>query len=105
MRLLISIACVFIMLSGCDTSKSVNQIKVSNSDELNNAIKDSKPGDDIVLTNGVWKDVKIKFRGKGTKDKPITLRAETAGKVSIEGQSYLKFGGEYLISFGDDIMS
>ena len=54
----------------------------------------------LFLANGVWKDVQIKFRGKGTKDKPITLRAETAGEVTIEGESYLKFGGEYLVVEG-----
>ncbi|QXP60147.1 chondroitinase-B domain-containing protein [Olleya sp. HaHaR_3_96] len=73
---------------------------VSNIEALNNAIKDAKPGDNIVLANGTYKDFEIKFRGKGTEDNPITLKAETAGKVSIEGQSYLKFGGEYLVVEG-----
>ena len=73
---------------------------VSNIADLNNAIKDAKPGDNIVLANGTYTDFEIKFRGKGTKDNPITLKAETNGKVSIEGQSYLKFGGEYLVVEG-----
>ncbi len=68
--------------------------------ELNEAIKNAKPGDEIVLKNGVWKDVEIKFRGDGSKERPIVLRAETAGKVSIEGKSYLKFGGSYLVVDG-----
>lgn len=73
-----------------------NLIVVSDLAELNEIIKKAEPGDNIALKNGVWKDVQIKFRGKGTKEKPITLKAQTAGKVTIEGQSYLKFGGEYL---------
>ena len=73
---------------------------VSNIADLNDAIKDAKPGDNIVLANGTYTDFEIKFRGKGTKDNPITLKAETNGKVSIEGQSYLKFGGEYLVVEG-----
>ncbi|GGD27434.1 hypothetical protein GCM10011368_31830 [Hyunsoonleella pacifica] len=64
--------------------------------ELETSIKNAKPGDYIIMSNGVWKDVEIKFRGKGTKEKPITLRAETPGEVTVEGKSYLKFGGEYL---------
>ncbi len=68
--------------------------------ELNEAIKNAKPGDEIVLKNGVWKDVEIKFRGDGSKEMPIVLRAETPGKVSIEGKSYLKFGGSYLVVDG-----
>ena len=88
----------FIILSCKENSNS--SIKISNNEELKEAISNAKPGDDIVLANGVWKDIQIKFRGKGTKDKPITLRAETAGEVTIEGESYLKFGGEYLVVEG-----
>ncbi|WP_298367475.1 chondroitinase-B domain-containing protein [uncultured Lutibacter sp.] len=75
---------------------STNLKNVKNSDELNAAIKEAKPGDEIVLANGVWKDVEIEFIGKGTKDLPIVLKAETEGEVFIEGVSNLKFGGEYL---------
>ena len=74
-----------------------NTIKVSNINELNKAIKNSNPGDQIVMANGIWKDVEIKFYGKGTKEKPITLIAEEAGKVNIEGVSNLKIGGSYLV--------
>jgi poly(beta-D-mannuronate) lyase len=69
---------------------------VSNIDELNKAIKDAKPGDDIVLKDGTYKDVKIKFVGEGEKENPITLRAETSGKVYIEGVSNLAISGNYL---------
>ncbi|MDC0177728.1 alginate lyase, partial [Polaribacter sp.] len=72
----------------------------NNSDELYKAIDSGEAGDQIILANGIWRDVQIKFRGKGTKDNPITLKAETAGKVTIEGESYLKFGGEYLVVEG-----
>ncbi len=33
----------------------------------------------------------------GTKERLITLRAETPGNVFIEGNSYLHLGGEYLM--------
>ena len=87
---------LFLLLISCNKN-TTHTILVSNSSELNGAIKNGKPGDDIVLKNGVWKDVAIQFRGKGTKENPITIAAETAGKVSLEGKSYLKFGGEYLV--------
>ena len=73
---------------------------VKNIEELNNAIEEAEPGDEIVMTNGVWKDVQIKFHGMGSEKKPITLRAETRGKVMIEGASNLKLGGEYLVVDG-----
>jgi poly(beta-D-mannuronate) lyase len=92
---------LLITILSCNDQTRIESIQlVSNTDELNEAIKNAKPGRDIVLANGVWKDVKIKFRAKGTEDNPITLKAETPGKVSIEGQSYLKFGGEYLVVEG-----
>jgi len=90
---------LIILLISC-TSSNDDSFFVNNEKELENAISNAKPGDNIVLKDGIWKDVQIKFRGKGTKDNPITLKAETAGKVTIEGESYLKFGGEYLVVEG-----
>ncbi len=95
------IAVLFLLLACSEKSSlNANNIMVNNPDELTRAIDSAKAGDNIVLANGVWKDVQIKFRGKGTKDKPITIQAETPGKVTIEGESYLKFGGEYLVVEG-----
>lgn len=75
-----------------------NQIfKVENADDLKKAIDSAKPGSEIILSDGVWKDIQIEFAAEGTKDAPITLKAETPGKVSLEGQSSLKLAGEYLI--------
>jgi len=76
--------------------REVNPIKVSNAEELNAAIKNAVPGTEIVLANGIWKDIQIKFFGIGTKEAPIVLRAETPGKVTVEGISDLKIGGKYL---------
>ena len=100
MKKVLLLSLVLLLFCCKQESKVSNTIKVTTQDELNNAIKNSNAGDEIVLSNGVWKDVQIKFRAKGTKDNPITLKAETAGEVTIEGQSYLKFGGEYLVAEG-----
>ncbi len=98
-RNILFISLIFLM-AACqnETSTSSNTAgkKVSNAAELNDAIANASAGDNIILTNGVWKDVQINFTGKGTKAKPITLRAETPGEVFMEGQSCLKLAGEYL---------
>ncbi|MDN3641793.1 chondroitinase-B domain-containing protein [Lutimonas halocynthiae] len=73
---------------------------VSDNEALTAALNNAKPGDEIVMADGIWKDVQIKFTSHGTEENPITLRAETPGKVFIEGKSDLKFGGEYLIASG-----
>ncbi len=97
MKKFITIAfCLFVLL-GCDKPISTKTIKVSDVVTLKDAIKNCKAGDEIVMINGVWKDVQIEFLGNGTEENPIVLRAETAGKVTIEGASNLKLGGSYLV--------
>lgn len=87
---------VVFMLFSFEKKESGNSIKVKNHEELKSAIKNAVAGDEIVLANGVWKDIQIKFYGKGTKKAPIVLRAETLGKVTIEGVSDVKIAGTYL---------
>jgi poly(beta-D-mannuronate) lyase len=87
-----------LLLFSC--TENTNSIHVKDIATLNKAIEHAAPGDEIVLANGVWKDAQINFFGMGTKEKPITLRAETSGSVFIEGQSYLQLGGEHLIVDG-----
>ena len=105
-----------LLLGGCNepaqktasTSESVQDtqaqkkmdILVSNESELKKAIKDAKAGDNIILKNGTYTDINIKFYGEGTEKQPITLKAETFGKVFIEGVSDLKLGGKYLVVEG-----
>ncbi len=100
MKKTIFILSLVLLLVACKQQVAINTINVTNIEELNTAIENSKAGDRIVLANGVWKDVEIKFRGQGTLENPIILSAETAGKVSIEGESYLKLGGQFLVVEG-----
>lgn len=85
------------MLYGCNNSMVSKSIPVNDIEALKEAIKNSKPGDDIVMANGIWKDVQIEFSGHGTESKPIVLRAQTPGQATIEGISNLKIGGQYLV--------
>lgn len=81
-------------------NSSFAQLIVENKESLNRAIKGAKAGDIILLKNGTWTNVEIKFKGKGEEQKPIILKAETNGKVYLEGQSYINISGEYLIVEG-----
>ncbi len=96
---LLALAAVTILIS-CETKKTREEMLVSNADELNEAISNARPGTEIVLANGTWEDIQIRFVAKGTKEQPISLRAETPGKVVIQGKSDLKLGGEYLVVDG-----
>ncbi len=75
---------------------SAKNYKVNTITELNSKIKNAQPGDCIIMANGVWNNVQIVFKAKGTEKKHISLIAETAGKVQIEGISNLSISGEYL---------
>jgi poly(beta-D-mannuronate) lyase len=92
--------CMILLLFSCKEKLHKKIIYVNDSTELNKVIAKVVPGDEIVLKNGVWNNVEINFYALGTKENPITLRAETAGKVFIEGASYLHLGGNYLIVDG-----
>jgi poly(beta-D-mannuronate) lyase len=74
--------------------------KVTTTEEIKAALKQAKPGDNIVLADGKWTDAKIVFEAKGTKENPITLRAETPGNVIIDGASNLRIAGKYLVVDG-----
>jgi len=93
--------CSFILLFlSSNLAVKAQGLLVSDNESLEVALNNAKPGDEIIMTNGIWKDVQIKFTAQGTEENPITLRAETPGKVFLEGKSDLKFGGEYLIASG-----
>ena len=79
----------------CNTENS-NVVLVTNQQELKEAIQNAKAGDDIIMKNGTYADVEIKFTGEGTENSPIKLRAETPGEVFIEGTSSLEISGNYL---------
>nr|WP_276391051.1 chondroitinase-B domain-containing protein [Eudoraea chungangensis] len=87
---------IILLLFSCDNKQGSKSIYVKDITELNSAIDNATPGTEIVMANGYWKDVEIRLLGYGTKQAPITLKAETPGKVFIVGQSDLKLGGEYL---------
>ncbi len=99
MKNILYFSLAFLLLFSCDeasVSSSISGNKVSDNAALLNAIKEAKPGDNIVMGNGEWNDLEIKFNASGTENKPITLQAETPGKVLIQGKSNLQLGGDYI---------
>ena len=106
-------ACIGLLFSGlafCSNAKSMNivqqgnavskEILVSNSVELNSAIASAKPGTVIVMKEGVWTDVVINFNAIANSTESITLRAQTPGKVILNGGSKLIFSKPNLVVEG-----
>jgi poly(beta-D-mannuronate) lyase len=74
--------------------------KVSSVSDSTNAAARAQPGDVLVMKDGILTDQPVVFRARGTADKPITLRAATAGKVILTGKSSLTIDGEHLVVSG-----
>ena len=98
---------VFLSISLCvsvanlfSQEKSTNQQFVSTVNELNAAIASAKPGQTIVMKNGIWKNAVIDFNSKATAADPVTLCAQTPGKVILRGNSMLTFSKPNLIVDG-----
>jgi len=87
---------LFLLCFSCVEDVQISSNLVKSNQELYDAIKKAQPGDNIIMANGVWKDVEIKFIGEGEEGNPISIQAETPGEVFIEGVSNLAISGSYL---------
>ncbi len=59
-----------------------------------------RPGDRLVLADGVWRDFRVDFFAEGQEGAPITLAAQTPGKVILSGRSSLRLAGSHLVVTG-----
>lgn len=93
---------LMIVLLSCsqedNTEPALNLVR--NIEQFDEAVSKLKPGDKLVMANGTWVDVELRFKGEGTPDQPIQLMAEEPGKVIITGQSNLGIAGSHLVVSG-----
>ncbi len=87
------------MLCVSGVSLSAAEYKVSLGD-VAKTLKSAQAGDRIIINNGTYNDMELKWMGKGTEKKPVTISAESAGGVKISGASYLRLAGEWLVVEG-----
>ena len=73
---------------------------VRDADRFHERIADAQPGDVLVLARGTWHDVDLVAKAEGTAERPITVRAEEPGQVTLTGNSRLRIGGSYLVVEG-----
>ena len=76
------------------------EVRVASQREYREAVKHLQPGDTIVLANGEWEDFEVLFVGAGKAGQPITLTAETKGRVLLTGRSNLRLAGAHLVVSG-----
>jgi poly(beta-D-mannuronate) lyase len=89
--------CLVFFFSSISQAK---EYKVTTQLEYVDAVEQLQPGDTVVLADGQWPNFEIDFTGVGTADKPITLTAQTKGKVIVTGRSNLHLAGKYLVVSG-----
>ena len=65
-------------------------------DEVARVLATAGPGDRIIMKNGVYCDLELKWSGRGAENRPVRIEAETPGGVVIEGGSTLRLAGEWL---------
>ena len=73
---------------------------VHNAAEISTAVGQSQAGDTITMADGTWTNQNITFNDTGTAAKPITLRAQTPGRVLLNGTSKISIGGDFTVVDG-----
>src|SRR4051794_13774726 len=66
--------------SACLVSSNLTAAEhpVSSASEISKVAPELKPGDALVLKDGIWKDQIITLEARGTARNPVALRAQTA---------------------------
>lgn len=98
-KLAITVAIV-LFLTACLNSQNKQVYFVDSPNAYNRLAGTLKAGDKVILKNGVWTDFEILLEGEGTLEEPITLTAETKGKVFLSGNSNLRLAGKHLVVSG-----
>lgn len=101
MALVLSVGChdAFSIPAPKPVSKPAEGL-VSDLASFKTALKSAVPGTEIVWADGEYEGVVLKMIAEGTSDAPITLRAQTPGKVVFKGVSSITLQGSWLVAEG-----
>ena len=68
---------------------------------FNRRAKTLKPGDELVVRNGVYTGwAAALVEGKGTAEKPVVIRPETPGGVIFRGRTHVRLTGRHIVFKG-----
>ncbi len=85
-----------LLICGFHVSSNGNTYRAADANAFNQLSQQLKAGDSIILLNGIWKDAVLVITASGTESDPIIIVAETPGKLTLEGTSCLRLGGNYI---------
>src|SRR6476661_9091518 len=67
---------------------------------LGSTVREARPGDVVVMADGVWRDVDLVLEASATPENPVTVRAQTRGKVIVSGRSQVRIAGTGVVVDG-----
>ena len=65
--------------------------------EVEKVLESAAPGDTIAVSPGTYRDLSMKWEGRGTAEAPIVVTAEIPGGTVITGSSVLNICGSHLV--------
>jgi len=78
-----------------------NDVVITPDSDLEEINKTIVAGDNLILTDGVWKDAELLFESlPGTEASPIHIRPQNSGKVIFTGETTLRLSGSYVVLSG-----
>jgi len=81
-------------------SALAEEYRVDNPARLQEIADALEPGDSLILGSGYWPDVQLVLRNEGTREAPITIRAETPGSAVLSGATHIAIGGSHIVVEG-----
>ncbi|MEV4891861.1 polysaccharide lyase 6 family protein [Nonomuraea sp. NPDC055795] len=79
---------------------SASEVLVANPAELTKALAEASPGDTIVMADGTWENAFLDLSAATAPGRPVTLRAQTPGKVVLTGRSGISLNSPDLVVSG-----
>ena len=71
--------------------------------EVAAVLRTAQPGDRIVIADGRYADLDLRWLGHGSEQAPVRIEAQTPGGVVLTGRSALHIGGSWLEISGLDL--
>jgi poly(beta-D-mannuronate) lyase len=97
MQTIIRTCFIFFIFQTQIANTKESKVMVASEVELQAAIDQAKPGDEIIITNGLYSDWDITVPCIGTENAPITIRPESPQGVTLTDESTFKVSGSYII--------
>ena len=73
---------------------------IRSAEDLAARVKQAKPGDTLIVADGVYADWRVTIPCKGTKEQPIVIRPETPGGAMLRLKTRITLTGDWVVFRG-----